>query len=158
LAPPDREATIGAARSNHRRGRRLDPLAGVSHPVFNLARLRRPPRFASLAVAGVRAPAPGADSSARAASAEYVFTRAELQPVLQAIRATVACGAVPLDSPLRLQEALTMVVRGLGGPGDVVVRRSPAALLTPEYWQIVLTSMDGRMLASLAELFRGARR
>lgn len=126
--------------------------------MWSLARLRRPPRFAIVNVTGGRTTAPGAEAPAETTSSEYVFTRAELQPVLQAIRVTLACGSVPLDSPLRLEEALTTLVRGLGGRGDVIVRRSPAALLTPEYWQIVLAGFDGPTHASLAELFREARR
>jgi hypothetical protein len=134
------------------------PVPESSHPVWSLARLRRPPKFALLNLARRRATTPGADPGAQNATSEYVFTHAELQPVLQAIRVRLACGPIPLDSPLRLQEALTTLVNGLGSRGDVSVRRSPAALMTPEYWQIVFAGLDAPTHATLAEMFRGARR
>jgi hypothetical protein len=126
--------------------------------VWSLERLRRPPRFGFLNLVRGRAAAPGADAGAQDTTSEYVFTRSELQPVLQAIRVKVACGPIPLDSPLRLEEALTSLLKGLGGRGSVVVRRSPAALMTPEYWQIVLAGLDPATHAQLAEMFQGARR
>ena len=129
-----------------------------SHPVWSLARLRRAPRFAILNLRGGRAPAPGDDGAVQNAISEYAFTHSELQPVLQAIRVKLACGPIPLDSPLRLEEALTTLIRGLGSQGDVIVRRSPAALMTPEYWQIVLAGLDAPTQAALDNLFREARR
>ena len=134
------------------------PVPESSLPVWSLARLRRPSRFAILNLARGRATAPGDDPGAQNTTSEYIFTHTELQPVLQAIRVRLACGPIPLDSPLRLQEALTTLVKGLGSPGDVSVRRSPAALMTPEYWHIVLAGLDRPTHNSLAELFRGARR
>ena len=88
---------------------------------------------------------------------EYVFTRTELQPVLGAIQASLGFGAVPLDSPQRLQDALMSLIATLGGRGDVEVRRSPAALLTPEYWQVGLVGLDQPTHAALLEIFRTAR-
>jgi hypothetical protein len=89
--------------------------------------------------------------AAQTVTAEYVYTRTELQPVLTALREALGCGAVPLDSPHRLQDALGTLIRGMGGRGEVSVRRSPAALLTPEYWQIVFTDLDGRTHAEIRE-------
>ena len=83
---------------------------------------------------------------------EYAFTRAELQPVLQAIRDTLGCGAVALDTPARLQEALETLIRSVSGEGDVSVLRSPGALLTPEYWRIRLEETDRRTLAILEDV------
>jgi hypothetical protein len=90
-------------------------------------------------------------------SAEFVFTRQELQPVILAIRTALSCGAVALDSPQRLQDALCTLITGLGGEGTVSVRRSPAALLTPEYWQIALSRVDAPTHTALVELFRMGR-
>jgi hypothetical protein len=90
-------------------------------------------------------------------NARYVFTRADLQPVLGAIRRSLGDDAVPLDSPLRLQDALAAVIRGLGGHGEVVVNRSPAALVTPEYWQIGLAGLDAPTHSALTRLFRTGR-
>lgn len=92
-------------------------------------------------------------------TAEFTCTRGELVPVLAAIRDTLGCGAVPLDTPARLQEALAKVIRSVGGNGDPTVRRSPAALLTPEYWHLRFDATDERTLATLAEIIgrRGAR-
>jgi hypothetical protein len=94
---------------------------------------------------------------AESVTAEFVFTRAELQPVLHAIRSSLGCGAVSLDSPHRLQDALRTLIRALNGRGDVAVRRSPAALLTPEYWQIDVTDLDPRTAGALRELFAAGR-
>jgi hypothetical protein len=85
-------------------------------------------------------------------SVEYSFTRGELQPVLQAIRDTLGCGAVALDTPARLQEALEALIRSVSGEGDPSVRRSPGALLTPEYWHIRLDATDRRTLATLEDV------
>lgn len=85
-------------------------------------------------------------------TAEFCYTRGELVPVLAAIRDTLGCGAVPLDTPARLQEALATVIRSVGGNGDPTVRRSPAALLTPEYWHLRFDATDERTLATLAEI------
>jgi hypothetical protein len=90
--------------------------------------------------------------------AEYVFTRADMQRVIAAIRSSLSCGAVPLDSPQRLQDALRTVIASVGGRGDVDVRRSPAALLTPEYWHVHLTELDTTTASTLRELFAEARR
>ncbi len=83
---------------------------------------------------------------------EYSYSRGELQPVLQAIRDTLGCGALPLDTPARLQEALATLIRSVSGVGDPTVRRSPAALLTPEYWHIRLDASDRRTITTLAEV------
>lgn len=83
---------------------------------------------------------------------EYSYSRGELQPVLQAIRDTLGCGAVPLDTPARLHEALATLIRSLSGVGDPTVRRSPAALLTPEYWHIRIDATDQRTITTLAEV------
>jgi hypothetical protein len=83
---------------------------------------------------------------------EYSFTRAELQPVVQAIRDTLGCGAVALDTPARLQEALEALIRSVSGEGDPSVRRSPAALLTPEYWHIRLDGTNRRTLTILEDV------
>jgi len=91
-------------------------------------------------------------------SADYVFTRADLGAVIHAIRDSLDCGAVALDSPHRLQDALRTLIGDLGGRGDVTVRRSPAALLTPEYWRVDFTGLDPRTDATLRSLFAGARR
>ena len=87
-----------------------------------------------------------------ALTVEYAFTRAQLQPVLQAIRDTLGCGALPLDSPARLQEALVTLIKSVGGCGDPTVRRSPAALLTPEYWQIRLDATDAHTIDVLVDI------
>jgi hypothetical protein len=107
-----------------------------------------PPRPSPAALAD---PAPPLD-------AEYVFTRDDLTHVIPSIRASLGCGAVPLDSPQRLQDALRTVIAGLGGCGDVTVRRSPAALLTPEYWHVSLRGLDGATAAALRTLLADARR
>lgn len=86
-----------------------------------------------------------------------MFTRAELQPVLHAIRASLGCGAVALDSPHRLQDALRSLIGALDGRGEVAVRRSPAALLTPEYWQIDLVDLDAATAQALRDLFGAGR-
>ena len=83
---------------------------------------------------------------------EFAYTRGELLPVLAAIRDTLGCGALPLDTPARLQEALATVIRSVGGNGDPNVRRSPAALLTPEYWHLRFDATDERTLATLADI------
>ena len=83
---------------------------------------------------------------------EFSYTRGELLPVLAAIRDTLGCGALPLDTPARLQEALATVIRSVGGNGDPNVRRSPAALLTPEYWHLRFDATDERTLATLADI------
>ena len=89
--------------------------------------------------------------------AEYVFTRTELQPVLRAILAAIDGGSIALDSPRRLQDALETLIVDLGGVAEVTVRRSPAALLTPEYWQINLTNLDVRTHAAVAAVVRAGR-
>jgi hypothetical protein len=114
-------------------------------PVWSLPRLRRAPA------------APDPRSARELVNVEYVFTRAELQPVLSGIRTSLGCGEVALDSPHRLQDALTTLIREANGRADVSVRRSPAALLTPEYWQIVLTGLDDPTHVILRELFAAGR-
>ena len=66
----------------------------------------------------------------------------------------LGCGTVPLDTPLRLQEALATLVHGLGGHGEIDVRRRPAALLTPEYWQVAVHGLDLATYESLVEVLR----
>jgi hypothetical protein len=83
---------------------------------------------------------------------EYSFSRTELQPVLRSIRETLGCGAVPLDSPARLQDALSTLIKSLGGQGEPNVRRSPAALLTPEYWSIGIARLDPITRVAMSEL------
>lgn len=107
--------------------------------------------------AGPQTDAPATAKAAATFSGEYVFTRMELQRVLEAIRASLGCGHVPIDSPQRLQDALSALIAGLGGHGEVAVRRSPAALLTPEYWQIAVRGLDSATHASLARVFRLGR-
>jgi hypothetical protein len=85
-------------------------------------------------------------------SVEYVFTRADLQSVLLAIRANVVDRPAALDSPLRLEEALTTAVRRCGGDARITVRRSPAALVTPEYWRIEAADADEAACEALTEL------
>jgi hypothetical protein len=122
------------------------PLPGASFRlVWSPPRLRRP------------AAKTGAARRGETMTAEFVFTRADLQPVLHAIRGSLGCGDVALDSPHRLQDALRTLIRALDGRGEVTVRRSPAALLTPEYWQIDLTDLDSRTAAALRDLFTAAR-
>jgi hypothetical protein len=72
--------------------------------------------------------------------------------VLKVIRDTLGCGAVSLDTPARLQDALAALIRSVSGAGDPTVRRSPAALLTPEYWHIRLDATDQRTLAILSDV------
>ena len=88
---------------------------------------------------------------------EFVFTRADLQPVVAAIRAAIGGDPVPLDSPHRVQNAVATLIRMRRGRGDVVVSRSPAALLTPEYWQVRLTGLDVPTHRMLAQIFRVGR-
>ena len=83
---------------------------------------------------------------------EFAYSRAQLQPVLQIIRDTLGCGALPLDSPARLQDALVTLIMSVGGSSDPSVRRSPAALLTPEYWQIRIDGTDERTLDVIADI------
>lgn len=83
---------------------------------------------------------------------EYSFSRTELQPILRSIRETLGCGATPLDSPARLEDALAALIASFGGQGEPNVRRSPAALLTPEYWSIGITRVDPATLAAMNEL------
>jgi hypothetical protein len=128
-----------------------------SIPVWNPSRLRRPQLLGSASVARSRTAKTRLEEADSSVNAEYVFTRPELQPVLLAIRASLGQESATLDSPFRLQEALIRLIGELDGRGDVVVRRSPAALLTPEYWQIVLTGLDGPTHASLVQLFRAGR-
>src|SRR3954471_21081088 len=94
-------------------------------PVWSDRRLRRVPEAAGFD----RSDASGPHAADAAGNLEFVFTRAELQPLFGAIRATLGCGPLPLDSPNRLQDALTVLIEQLDGRGDVVVRLSPAALL-----------------------------
>ncbi len=117
----------------------------TSTPVWSQLRLRRTPA------------APDERRSPELVNVEFVFTRPELQPVLAAIRTALECGAVPMDSPQLLQDALRTLVRNLDGRAGVSVRRSPAALLTPEYWQIVLVDVDTTTHAALRELFSEGR-
>lgn len=140
------------------RGNAWSPDAGdPAIPVWSAPRLRLPPTSGSRDAEGEASPVGAQRAAVETIDAEYVFTRAELQPVLHAIRASLGCGAVPLDSPHRLQDALTTLVRGLGGSGDIAVRRSPAALLTPEYWQVALAGVDSATHASLVKVFRMGR-
>ena len=85
---------------------------------------------------------------------EYVFTRHELQAVASAVVAALGDDAVALDTPVRVQQALVTLIGRSGGRGEVVVRRSPAALLTPEYWQIAVTQADRRANACLVNVLR----
>ena len=82
---------------------------------------------------------------------EYSFSRADLQPILGAIRETLGCGPVPLDSPARLEDALRHLIATFGGRGEPRVRRSPAALLTPEYWSISINRIDARTLRAMGD-------
>jgi hypothetical protein len=88
---------------------------------------------------------------------EYAFSREELLPVLQTLRETLRTGNVPLDSPARLEEALQEMVRRFGGEADITVRRSPAALVTPEYWRVRLAGIDSTTRDRLETLLRGGR-
>ena len=119
--------------------------------------MSRQPLHAMLDSIGRRIRMSGTRPTAQPLHAEYVFTRTELQPVLRAIRAALDGGSIPMDSPGRLQEALGTLIVDLGGVGEVTVRRSPAALLTPEYWQITLTNLDVRTHAAVDAVVRAGR-
>jgi hypothetical protein len=104
---------------------------------------------------------PSASTEAQAAGttvdAQFVFTRAELTPVMGAIRSALGTDSQSLDTPVRLQAALATLIRQHGSPGEVAVRRSPAALLTPEYWHVDLEGVDDSAHGALLELFRAGR-
>lgn len=85
---------------------------------------------------------------------EYSLSRSDLQPVLRSIRESLGLGATALDSPARLQGALATLLRSLGGRGEPSVRRSPATLLTPEYWHVRIAGTDAATLAAIGGLIR----
>ena len=89
---------------------------------------------------------------------EYALSREELQPLLPALRKGLGWGSAPLDSPARLEEALEALVARLGGDADVTVRRSPATLMSPEYWHIRFGSLDRRTHEALEPLLGRERR
>jgi len=86
-----------------------------------------------------------------------VFSRTELQPVVVALQVALGMGPDPLDTPCRLEDALAALIDDLGGTGTVVVRRSPAALMTPEYWSVVIAGMDPATHTALLDVFRAGR-
>ena len=116
--------------------------------------LRRPARVASDRVRGMPAGCAEVDPTDDLVNAEYVFMRAELRVVGRAILFALGRDAAPLDTPSRLQEAVMALIRSVGGRGEAVVRRSPAALLTPEYWRIVLLQVDSATRDDLLRVLR----
>jgi hypothetical protein len=89
---------------------------------------------------------------------EFSFTQLELGPVRQRIRDALGGVSIGLDSPVRLQEALAALIGSTRGTPTVTVRRSPAALLTPEYWRIQLRGVDRDALDALSRLLRNDAR
>src|SRR5260221_384750 len=137
-----------------RRSRRVasaSALPGVASSMWSASRMRRPSRLTRRHFLRLATVLHRAHPTDEIMHTEYVFTRTELQLVLGAIQASLGFGAVPLDSPQRLQDALTSLIANLGGRGEVEVRRSPAALLTPEYWQVGLVGLDEPTHAALLD-------
>jgi hypothetical protein len=62
--------------------------------------------------------------------------------------------SIALDSPAQLQESLAALIGGVEGQATVTVRRSPAALLTPEYWWIQARGINRETMAALSQLLR----
>jgi hypothetical protein len=86
---------------------------------------------------------------------DHSFSRDELGPFTHRLRAELRCGPLPLDSPARLEEALGRLVHSLGGDAEISVVRSPAALLTPEYWRVHIAGVDSNIHATLEEVMTG---
>jgi hypothetical protein len=76
--------------------------------------------------------------------AALVFTRSQLESAVSRIGAPEAGVAARLNSPARIEEALQGLIRSIGGTGTVVVRRTPAGLVSPEYWRIQLVDLDAQ--------------
>ena len=116
-------------------------------------RLRQQP-LSRRALAGLRGPDTNSPDAGASLEAEFTFTRAELGPVRQRIRDALGSPSVALDSPARLQESLVALIGAIDSEAAVTVRRSPAALLTPEYWRIQVRGIDPDALATLSTLLR----
>jgi hypothetical protein len=89
---------------------------------------------------------------------EYALSREELAPLLPALREGLGWGSAALDSPARLEQALGALVTRLGGHADVSVRRSPATLMSPEYWHIRFQALDRPTHDALEPLLGRERR
>ena len=85
---------------------------------------------------------------------EYALSREELPPLLAALRRDQDPGSAPLESPARLEGALGTFVTRSGGRSLVTVRRSPATLMSPEYWHIRFRGLDSMAQQVVAELMR----
>jgi len=86
-----------------------------------------------------------------------VLTRTEMDAFAGALVDRLGGSTPRLDSPARVQAALTELIAGLGGRGRPLVVRSPAGLYTPEYWHVTIDDADPVTRAELGRLVGGRR-
>jgi hypothetical protein len=82
------------------------------------------------------------------------LSRPELERLIRALGESLANSDRP-DTPARLEAALNMAIAHRTGRGSPHVLRSPAALHTPEAWQLRIEGIDAATHAALERAIRG---
>jgi hypothetical protein len=90
-------------------------------------------------------------------SAEFAFGRSELPAVAQALRARLHDPGRAVASPDQLRRAIEEASGGTGDGAIVDVRRIPAALRSPESWEVRLMNVPATTRALVDQVISEAR-
>ncbi len=71
-----------------------------------------------------------------------VLGRLELDHLRAALQAVLGDSVERPDSPARIERAISLLLQERGAPGRPRVLRRPAAVSTPESWEIHLDGVD----------------
>jgi hypothetical protein len=85
---------------------------------------------------------PKAPTARRLEDVVIVLGRAELDQLRAALQDVLGDAVERPDSPARIERALSLLLARRGAPGKPRVLRRPAAVSTPEAWEIHLDGVD----------------
>jgi hypothetical protein len=97
---------------------------------------------------------PTTPSTRRLEDVVIVLGRVELVQLRAALQEVLGDAVERPDSPARIERALSLLMAQRGAPGRPRVLRRPAAVSTPEAWEIHLDGVD----RTTADAVRGAGR
>ena len=86
--------------------------------------------------------------------AVVVFSRFDVDRLGQALAVLLGDAVERLDTPSRIERALGRLLADRVAPGTVEVLRRPAAISTPESWEIHLSGTDRASVVAVREAGR----
>jgi hypothetical protein len=99
--------------------------------------------------------APGGSSADALIDLSFALGRGELERLIGTLEVHATPDRGRPDTPARLQAALDAAIGAVAGLGRPVVTRRPAAVYTPETWQIDVLGADSRTRIALETAIRG---